>query len=328
LTERKAIYIPFPQAVPNVPAIDRQFCRYFTEGKCRVCEKICPFEAVDFSQTDEILTEKFGVIVVATGFTLFDHSVYGEYGQGKYQDVITGLDLEKLLNASGPTGGKVLRPSDGRPAKDVVFIQCVGSRDPVKGVPYCSRVCCMYTTKQALLLKERDPEAQAYIFYIDIRAAGKNYEEFVDRAREEFGAQYIRGRVSKVYQKGDKLMVKGVDTLLGRQVEVEADLVVLASAAVPTPGAAELARKIGVSSDNYGFFIEAHPKLKPVESLTEGVFVAGSCQAPRDMPRSLAFSPGIILCLSQLSLWLIPFAAPAASPVWRFVPLMRSPSGR
>lgn len=293
LSERKAIYIPFPQATPNVPVIDRQFCLYFTEGKCRVCEKICPFEAVNFSQMDEVITEKFGVIIVATGFSLFDHTIYGEYGYGKYPNIITGLDFERLLNSAGPTGGEILRPSDREKPKSVVFVQCVGSRDPVKGMPYCSKVCCMYTAKHALLLKERDPEAQAYIFYIDIRAAGKNYEEFVDRAREEFGVQYIRGRVSKIYQKGKKLMVNGADTLLGRQVEVEADLVVLASAAVPTPGAADLARKIGVASDSYGFFIEAHPKLRPVEALTEGIFVAGSCQAPRDIPDTVAAASAV-----------------------------------
>jgi heterodisulfide reductase subunit A len=183
------------------------------KGRCKICQKLCPAGAIDYEQKEELITKKFGAIIVATGFTQFDHSVYGEYGAGKFKDVITGLHLERMLDTSGPTGGHVLRPSDQKEAKNVVFIQCVGSRDESKGRPYCSRICCMYTAKQAILLKDHFPETQSYIFYIDIRAAGKNYEEFVKRAQREYGAIYIRGRVSKIYEKNGKLIVRGADTL-------------------------------------------------------------------------------------------------------------------
>ena len=182
----------------------------------------------------------------------------------------------------------MIRPSNGKEAKHIVFIQCVGSRDESKGVPYCSRVCCMYTAKQTILLKDHFPESQSYVFYIDIRASGKNYEEFVKRAQRECGTIYIRGRVSKIYEKGDKLIVRGVDTLVGKQVEVEADLVVLATAVVPQASASELARLLNIPSDRYGFYTECHPKLQPVEVVTKGIFLTGSCQFPKDIPESIA----------------------------------------
>jgi len=174
LGNRKAIYIPFPQAVPRVPVIDRDNCIYFQREKCRLCETSCEVGAVDFSQEDEIIEEQFGAIIVATGFSLFDHSVYGEYGAGKYKDVITGLQFERMINSSGPTDGKIVRPSDGKEVNSVVFVACVGSRDRSKGVAYCSRLCCMYTAKHGLLFKEHHPDGQAYVFYMDLRAAGKN----------------------------------------------------------------------------------------------------------------------------------------------------------
>lgn len=285
---RKAIYKPFSQAVPNVPVIDKQNCTFFTKGKCKICQKLCPAQAINYEQEEELVKKKFGAIIVATGFTQFDPSAYGEYGAGRFKDIITGLHLERMLDTSGPTGGRVRRPSDGREPKNIVFIQCVGSRDESKGYAYCSRICCMYTAKQAILLKDHFPETQSYIFYIDIRAGGKNYEEFVKRAQREYGAIYIRGRVSKIYEKGDKLIVRGVDTLVGRQVEIEADLVVLATAVVPQPDAKELAKILNIPHDQYGFFSEAHPKLQPVESVTKGIFLTGSCQFPKDIPDSVA----------------------------------------
>jgi heterodisulfide reductase subunit A len=288
LGSRKAIYKPYGQAVPNVPVIDREHCGHFTTGLCSVCAKICPAGAIDFDQKEEIITKKFGTIIVATGFTQFDYKVYGEYGAGRFKDVITGLHLERMLDTAGPTNGHVIRPSNYKEAKDIVFIQCVGSRDESKGRPYCSRICCMYTAKQAILLKDHFPETQSYVFYIDIRAAGKNYEEFVKRAQREYGAIYVRGRVSKIYEKGDKLIVRGVDTLVGKQVEIEADLVVLATAVVPQPDAIELAKILNIPYDQYGFYSEAHPKLQPVESVTKGIFLTGSCQFPKDIPDSVA----------------------------------------
>ena len=229
-----------------------------------------------------------GALVVATGFELFSMNLLGEYGAGKYPDVISGLDFERML--ASPDG--LRRPSDGRTPKEVVFVQCVRSRDPERGMPYCSRVCCMYTAKHARLLKQRVPDGQAYVFYIDIRSAGKGYEEFVQEAMQQDGVLYIRGRVAKVYPEGDKIVVWGVDTLSGEIVEVPADLVVLATAAVPNAGAIELAQRLHIATDPYGFFSEAHPKLRPVESLTAGIYLAGAAQAPKDIPDTVAMASG------------------------------------
>ena len=284
---RRAIYKPFSQAVPNVPVIDKEHCTYFIKGKCKVCEKVCPAGAIDFEQKETIRTEKFGAIVVASGFSLFDISVYGEYGGGAHKDVITGLQLERMLDPNGPTGGHLVRPSDGKEAKNIVFVQCVGSRDEAKGMAYCSKVCCMYTAKQAILLKDHFPQTQSYIFYIDIRATGKNYEEFIKRAQRNYGVIYVRGRVSRIDSLGDRLMVYGADTLIGESVRVEADLVVLATAMVANPDARDLGKMLNIPYDSYGFYSEVHPKLQPVESLTKGIFIAGACAFPKDIPDSV-----------------------------------------
>jgi len=288
MMDRKAIYTPFPQAIPNKPVIDRENCRYFKSGKCGVCQKVCPTNAVDFTQQDELVTERYGAIVVATGFDLFDDSVYGEYGYGKYKDVITGLHFERLINASGPTMGKIKRPSDGQIPKNVVFIKCVGSRDEAKGKAYCSKTCCMYTAKHATLVREKIKDSNVYVFYMDVRTPGKGYDEFYTRTTDQYGAKYIRGRVSKIYEKGEKLIVRGEDTLLGLPVEVEADMVVLATAMVAKADAAKLAQMVGFSYDQNNFYTEAHPKLAPVETHTAGVFLAGACQGPKDIPDSVA----------------------------------------
>ena len=287
LGRRKAIYVPFPQAIPNKPVIDRDSCTYFKNGKCKVCERFCPAGAIAFDQQDELVTEKFGAIVVATGFEQMDPEIYGEYGYGRYKDVITGLELERLVNASGPTEGKIKRPSDGKIPETVAFIQCVGSRDEARGKPYCSKTCCMYTAKHAILMDEKI-KAKSYVFYIDVRTAGKGYEEFYKRATEEHGAVYIRGRAARVFPRGDKMVVVGEDTLLGEKVEVEADLVVLASAMVARPTAGALARTLGISYDQHEFYNEAHAKLRPVETNTAGIFLAGACQGPKDIPDTVA----------------------------------------
>lgn len=300
LGKRKAIYINFPQAVPNKPVIDATNCRMLTSGKCGVCQKVCPTGAIDFEQEDTVFEEAVGAIVVATGFDLFEwESVYGEYGYGKYADVITGLQFERMSNASGPTGGKIIRPSDGKEPKRVAFIKCVGSRDEAKGKEYCSRACCMYTAKHAHQVLEKIPGSQAFVFYMDVRTPGKGYEEFYRRSVEE-GAHYIRGRVSKVYPRGDKLVLKAADTLIGRPVEVEADLVVLATAMVPSKNAGKLAQIIGISTDKDGFFSEAHPKLRPVETSTAGVYIAGTCQGPKDIPDTVAQASGAAVKVSAL----------------------------
>jgi heterodisulfide reductase subunit A len=292
LSWRKAIYIPFPQAVPAVYTLDAEKCVNaslesesgdYRVLSCERCLRACGPKAIDYDMRPEIVEREVGAIVVATGYQLMGAEQATDYGYGRYRDVVDGLEFERLLSASGPTLGEVRRPSDGEVPKNVVFIQCVGSRDPKNGVPYCSRVCCMYTAKQALLFKHKVPDGNAYVFYMDIRAAGKGYEEFVARAMEEERVLYIRGRVSRVIPDDRKLRVFGVDTLSGQPVEVAADLVVLATAMVP-PRNGELARKLRAPTDAYGFFQEVHPKLRPAETVTAGVFLAGSAQSPKDIP--------------------------------------------
>lgn len=285
---RKAIYTPFPQAVPNKPVIDRENCTYYKTGKCRVCERVCEAKAIRFDQEDVLVEERVGAIVVATGFDLFDCSVYGEYGYGLYPDVIDALQFERLINASGPTEGKIKRPSDHEIPRSVAFVLCVGSRDEQKGVSYCSRACCMYSVKHATQYMDKVKDGRAYVFYMDIRTPGKAYEEFYKRSSVEYGVQFIRGRPSKIYQKGDKLIVKAEDTLLGRPVEAEVEMVVLAPAMVPKRDAARTAQTLGVSYDGFGFLNEAHPKLRPVETNTAGIYLAGVCQGPKDIPDTVA----------------------------------------
>jgi len=290
---RPAIYSPFPQAVPNKPVIDKTQCTFFLKGKCKVCEKVCPTKAIRYDQEDQILDVEVGAIVLATGFNVLQPDFFPEYGYGRYKDVIQGLQFERLASASGPTSGEMKRPSDGKEPETVVFIACAGSRDEAKGLPYCSKICCMYTAKHAMLYKHKVHHGNAYVFYMDIRSGGKMYNEFVRRAIEEDGVKYIRGRVSRIYEEDGKLIVKGADTLLGHQtVEIKADMVVLASAAVANDGAEELAQKLHVSYDPYHFFAEAHPKLRPVETNTAGIFLAGACQAPRDIPETVSQASG------------------------------------
>lgn len=293
LGKRTAIYVPFPQAVPNKPVIDKEHCMHYRTGKCGVCEKVCPTHAIRFGQEDRIITEQVGAVVVTTGFNVLGTDFFPEYGYGRYADVITGLQFERLASASGPTLGEIRRPSDGTVPKKIVFIACCGSRDPAKGIPYCSKICCMYTAKHAMLYQHKVHDGESYVFYMDIRAGGKNYEEFVRRAIDEDHVNYVRGRVARVYEKDGKLIVKGVDTLLGATpVEIEADMVVLATAGVSNKGAEELAQKLHISYDPYKFFAEAHPKLRPVETNTAGIFLAGACQAPKDIPETVATASG------------------------------------
>ncbi len=290
---RPAIYVPFPQAVPNKPVIDRVHCTYFIKGKCGACKKLCPAEAIDFEQQDEVVTFDVGAIVAATGYDIKGTDFFPEYGYGRYKDVINGLQFERLASASGPTLGEIKRPSDGKNPETVVFIACAGSRDPAKGIDYCSKICCMYTAKHAMLYKHKVHGGKAYVFYMDIRAGGKNYEEFVRRAIEEDDVSYVRGRVSRIYEQDGKLIVKGVDTLLNSiPVEIEADMVVLATAMVANEDSESIAQKLHISYDPYHFFAEAHPKLKPVETNTAGIMLAGACQSPRDIPETVSQASG------------------------------------
>ncbi len=233
-------------------------------------------------------TFDIGAIVVATGYDLYSQERLGEYGGGRYPDVIDGLQLEAMLRPDGPTGGRIVRPSDGRVPKEVVWVQCAGSRDPELHMPYCSKVCCMYVAKQAILYKQQVPDGQATVFYIDIRSQGKGYEEFVQRAMEDYQVLYVRGKVSKLFAEDGRITVWGVDTLAGVPLEVQADLVVLATATVARADARELGQRLRISTDANGFFNEAHPKLRPVETNTAGVFLAGAAQFPKDIPETVA----------------------------------------
>ena len=295
--KRPAIYVPFPQAVPARPVIDASACIELTKGKCGLCEKKCQRNAINFDDTDELVTEEIGAIVVATGYKLWDIGKeqdsdklegYGEYDYGQYPDVIDSLQFERIVSASGPTNGEIQRPSDGKEPKTVVFLSCIGSRDNAKGMSYCSKICCMYNAKHTMLYKHKVHDGEAHVFYMDIRAGGKNYDEFVRRAIEQDGAQYHRGRVSKITEENGKLIVRGVDTLAGEPVTIEADMVVLASAMRPADGAEKLAQKLNVGYDEFGFLSESHPKLRPVETNAAGVFICGACQGPKDIPESVA----------------------------------------
>ncbi|MDD5467171.1 MAG: CoB--CoM heterodisulfide reductase iron-sulfur subunit A family protein [Anaerolineales bacterium] len=309
---RKVIYTLSPQAVPNKPVIDAENCRYLqskwdieagrvpavdkkgnpAQPKCGACAKFCPTESIDWEAQDEIIEEEVGAVILATGYDLFPMARLPEYGAGRLPDVIDGLAFERLLAASGPTAGKVLRPSDGKTPLEVVFVQCSGSRDPERGVPYCSKICCLYTAKQAILYKHRVPQGQAYVFYIDVRAGGKGYEEFVNRAQEEDGVVYLRGKVSKIFRQEDKLIVKGADTLSNRTVEVAADLVVLATAIVPRAGNRQVAEMFGPTPDENDFYTADNEELDPLNSRAAGVFLAGAALGPKDIPETVAQASG------------------------------------
>ena len=290
LNTRSAIYTPFAQAIPNVPVIDAQSCIKLKTGKCGVCEKFCQAGAIDYTQKDEIITETYGAIVVATGFDTIKLDKYGEYAYNDSKDVITSLELERIMNAAGPTKGHLERLSDGKAPKEIVFIQCVGSRcSDDRGKPYCSKICCMYTAKHAMLIRDKYPDTNVTVFYIDVRTPGKNFDEFYRRAVEDYGVNYIKGQVGKVAPQPDgSLLVQGVDLLENKQILKKADMVVLATAIEPNPDVRKIATMLTASIDTNNFLTEAHPKLRPVESPTAGVFLSGVCQGPKDIPETVA----------------------------------------
>ena len=290
MDNRRAVYIPFAQAVPKVATIDADYCTMLKTGKCGVCAKVCTAGAINYKQTDEIVERQYGAIVVATGFNPIKVDKYDEYAYSQSKDVITSLEFERLTNAAGPTSGKLLRPSDGKHPHTIVFIQCVGSRcTPEKGKSYCSKICCMYTAKHAMLTREKYPDTDVYVFYIDVRTPGKNFDEFYRRATEEYGVHYIKGMVGKVSPKADgTLEVQASDLIMNEQLHIDADLVVLAAAIEPDKSARPLATMLTASMDTNDFFTEAHPKLRPVESPTAGIFLSGACQGPKDIPETVS----------------------------------------
>jgi len=290
LGQRKAIYTPFAQAVPNIPVIDAEHCAYFLKGKCRACEKFCELEAIDFEQVDQIVEIEVGNIIVATGYDPFDPTPITQYGYGKFDNVYTGLEFERICNAVGPTSGKIVL-KDGSEPKSVAILHCVGSRDE-NFHEYCSRVCCMYALKYSHLIKERT-DAEVYQMYIDMRCFGKAYEEFYKRLSEE-GVNFVRGKMAEVTDMAinedeeGKLIVCGEDTLLCKTIRVPVDMVILATALEPRADVSEVAKLVGISQSADGFFLERHPKLDPVATMTDGVFIAGCCQGPKDIPDTVA----------------------------------------
>ncbi len=288
--QRKVIYTPFPQAVPNIPVIDRENCVYFKKGTCRACEKFCEVGAIDFEQTDRFEEVEVGNVIVATGYDVMDPSPIAEYGYGRYDNVLTGIQFERMSNAAGPTGGNI-QLKDGSTPESIAIIHCVGSRDE-NYHEYCSRVCCMYALKFSHLIKEKT-DAEVYQMYIDMRCFGKGYEEFYHRLTEE-GVKFVRGKVSQVTdqvieeeEKG-KLILVVEDTLLGSVIRVPVDMVILCTAIEARSDAEQVARLFSLSLSADGFFLERHPKLDPVATMTDGIYVVGCCQGSKDIPDTVA----------------------------------------
>lgn len=284
----KATFIPFPQAVPLCATIDKDYCI-----ECKLCDQVCGNKAIRHDQEPETIELDVGTIIVATGYDPYDPTEKKEWAYGAAENVLTGLELERYINASGPTAGHVVRPSDGETPKSVAFIQCVGSRDEQIDKPYCSRVCCMYAMKNAQLILDHEPDTEVTIYYMDIRAFGKGFEEFYKRSQEKYGIKFIRGRPATVLENPDQsLTVRSEDTLLGKVTEYDYDMVVLSVGLQPPEGAEELRQTLALSRSADGFLMEAHPKLRPVDTLTDGIYLAGVSQGPKDIPDAVAQASG------------------------------------
>lgn len=298
LGQRKAVYIPFPQAIPRKAIIDKEACLYFQKGVCRVCEKFCPTGAVDFEQEPENIELRVGAVVVATGFEEYDPSAKREYGYGQYSNVITQLQLARLLDIDGPTKGKLLRPSDGKEPRTILMIQCVGSREE-KSNEYCSAVCCMYALKHAQIIKEMVlPNAEICIAYTDMRTPGKGFEEYYRETRDLGGVTFLRGKPSQIVEESEtkNLLVVVEDTLIGQPVTINADLVALSCAMKPSKTAKRLAEFLHLETDKDGFFKEAHPKLRPVETNVRGMYICGCAQGPKDIPDAIVQAKAAASC--------------------------------
>ena len=290
LRNREAIYLYYLQGVPPVMTIDREHCLFFTRGVCRICEKFCPKEAIDFDQKDEDVIINVNSIIVATGFDPFDPTAITQYGYKRYRNVVTSIEYERLICASGPTGGHLERQSDGKPAKKIAFIQCVGSRD-VKNNRYCSSVCCMHATKEAMLAFEHDSELKSYIFYMDLRAAGKGFQKYLERGEQEYNISYIRSRIANITEdQNENLVIQYDDPETSKNKKVTVDLAVLATSLIPRSGVEELARILNVELDDYKFF-KTDP-LNPLDSSRPGIYVCGCCRGPTDIPESVAQASG------------------------------------
>jgi heterodisulfide reductase subunit A len=295
LGQRAAIYRLFPEALPSTYTVDPAHCLLLTEGVCEThpgedgppCALACPEDAVDFGQKEQEVTLKVGTLIIATGYDPFNPERKPEFGYGRYSGVMSALEFERMAAANGPTGGRIVIPGTDKEPEHIVFIHCVGSRDKLLGNEYCSRVCCMYTAKQANVVLDQMPDARVTVFYIDVRAFTKGGEEFYDRARGR-GVRYRRGNPSEIYRRGDKLVVRSEDTLLRRTVEVEADMVVLAVGLEPGADGKPISHMLKLACTGDDFLAEAHPKLRPVDTTSDGIFLAGTCQGPKDIPDTVA----------------------------------------
>ena len=304
LSRRRAIYLPFPQAVPRKMTVDADHCLYLADrerGRCRLCEQVCQAGAIDWEQREKIVELSVGAIVVATGFDPYDVSALKEYGWGAIPNVVTGLQYERLVSASGPTSGELRRPSNGERPSTVAFIQCVGSRD-VNYNPYCSSVCCMFATKEAILAHEHDPGVRSYVFYTDLRAGGKRFQEYITRAREEYQVTYVRGRPGVVGENAEtgNPVVRYEDTSTRQVRELEVGLVVLCQALVPRRSQWKLAEVLGIELDEYGFVRIPERLSRPVDTSVRGIFACGYCQSPQDIPDSVAQASGVAARVAEI----------------------------
>jgi heterodisulfide reductase subunit A len=287
--KRKAIFMVFPQAVPRIAVVDKDNCLFFQKGVCRICEKLCQAHAVNFDQKTEEITLNVSSLILATGLESWNPASISEYGYGRHENVLLSLEFERLINASGPTHGEITRPSDGKKPRNIAFIQCVGSRSEREGFPYCSSVCCMYATKEAILVREHHPECTVHILYMDLRVFGKRFQEFVTRAKEEWGVNYVNGRAAVVIEDPmtQNLLIRYENVAEGEIEELWADLVVLCPALVPRKDNRALAKTLGIELDVDGFLKTKDPLLMPVETNVDGIFVCGYCQSPKDISESV-----------------------------------------
>jgi heterodisulfide reductase subunit A len=294
LGNRKAVYMPFKQAVPLVATIDPEHCLYFTKGVCEVCQKVCPSNAINYEQKPEEINVKVSSIILATGFDVFDLSTMSEYGYSRFKNVVHSMEFERIICASGPTDGHLVRPSDGKEPKSVVFVQCVGSRSKHGDFPFCSSVCCVYATKESILIKEHAPKTQVYIMYIDMRAVGKGFQEFVDRAKKEYDVKYIKAHPGGIAEDPTtkNLQIHYEDMKTGEMKILDADLVVLCPALIPKADNKKIAEAMGLKLDEFGFFMSKNLLTAPVDTNVPGIYICGYCQCPKDIPESVAQASG------------------------------------
>lgn len=294
LGNRKAVYMPFKQAVPLVATIDPDNCLYFTKGVCKICQKVCPSNAINYEQKPEETELNVSSIILATGFDVFDPSNMSEYGYGRFKNVVHSMEFERIICASGPTDGHLVRPSDGKEPKSVVFVQCVGSRSQHGDFPFCSSVCCVYATKESILIKEHAPETQVYILYIDMRAVGKGFQEFVDRAKKEYSVKYVKAHPGGITEDPTtkNLQVHYEDMKTGEMKTLDADMVVLCPALIPKADNKKLARAMNLEVDEFGFFKSKNLLTAPMDTNVPGIYICGYCQCPKDIPESVAQASG------------------------------------